>query len=750
MPEYSDEIKAKLEALRALPAEGRTPSEVVAVYWPSPDGAKYYAVSQYDELPGYEGLPVGPVVATLIPSKSSPFLDLPRSASVSDDGVDFEASDTDREWSRLIATHGEGVRVEVFGYWQPVDLFLSLWRGAMSAPKEMRRGKVKVAASTGFKSPQLVIPRRPRAVSCPFIWGGHLRSQPEIDYMRGCPFNAHLSDEERGDSPLVGIANDPSTGLPWADCSRRDVGVCLAHLGTKRFWPGFETRADPIPNNQTKGPNLMARAVGNDSVLNEPIRVIAGERLIKLPAPIKFRNEANTNHPDKGFGAAVFDIGEGPMDALWGFYINGVFVGSEHQNLRLGEGGQPPTFFSPNENSYSWTAHAFGRIQGNFNNAKAGDFTGSIRGRGMRDTRVYSAPNAYAEGYTVSRAFWLLRALCDPRWGYGNAYEKYNIDSVIDTDSWGAESVSMHDPNGTLFAGTRSTFNAELNGRVTQETIQNICAAGRIGIPYEFGGFDVFTPLRKETLDDSIPTFTDEGTEQNIIYEKGVSSLTWAPVSDKTLINQWTVNYDDASNGFADTQLVFNDQPQQLRAGRAYGDRSIKVVSKSQPAFGVTNFPEAARLGVYLLYLGLLDGGGIANPFEVKLRTWYAHAMNVQMHKPIRVLSTELQRQILLYFESRAASMPTSMPWFAGNAYQYFRVKKYERKGDLTVELTAQLYPEDFHEMIEDVEQPLPLVVAPPELNPGGRRDEQPERIGFATLSLSGDRIQGRLEQSVF
>jgi hypothetical protein len=755
MPDYSDEIKGKLEALRNLPAAERKPAEVVSFRWDS--GLRVYSTAPFDHLRenlsanlssqlGYDG----PLIVSLLPDKNTPFADLPRTNSISEDTVDFTFSNLDGEISRLITGGREGVEAEVWGYWAGVDLLLLLWRGLTKAPKEMSRAAVKLQATTGRRSPQALLPHRPHATSCPFIFGALFSTQEEIDFHQGCPFNAHLTVIQRGGRPLVGVPG-------FTDCSRAVVGDCFARMTepdtetqTKRFWPGFDVKADPIANNQTKGPNLLATAQGNASNLSDPVRVIIGERLVKSLALLAYRNETNTNHPDKGFGAGVFEVGEGPGDALWNFYMNGVFVGMEHQNLRLGDLGQPATFFSPNIGSFSGTMHAFGRIQGSFNENQAASLTASIMCRGLRNIRAYTDANTYTEVFSQNRMDAILAVLTNPRWGDGNDYARYDLNSVVICRQWCNETVAMHDANGNLFTGLRSTCNVELNGRAIQQQLTDLCVAGRIGLPFEFQGKEVFTPLKKEDLSDpdSIPTFTDEGPDRNIVFDGAKSTLTYSYTSDADLTNQWTVPFDDAANGYAETQLIFGEQRAQRRAGRAWGQRSSRIINKSQPAFGITNFSEAARFGNFLLYLGPLDAGGVANPWEVKFTTWYSEALFVQMHKPIRVLNAEMQALIHDYYT--APHRVGSYPWYAGESYEYFRVKKITRKGDLKVEIVAQLYAHDFMEQIEDVTEPPPIFVGSPEVNPGGRRDEQPEPITILGLEQIGDRLRGRFDVSVF
>jgi hypothetical protein len=694
MPEYSAPVLEKISDLQVLPAGERRPAEVVAIFWP--DNTKIYASAMYTEHPWWPDLAAAietefgeeiPITLTLIPDGRTPFRDLPRTASVSDDSISLTFSDFDDEFSDLLMTYGEGIRLEVFGYWPAVDLLLSMWRGILSAPKDMNRSQVKVSAVAGWRSPQMLVPRRPHATSCTFIFGAHYATQAEIDQSKGCPYNAHLTELERGGAPLIGVPG-------FTDCPRRVKADCSERLtepdtatATERFWPGFETRPDPIPNNQTKGPNLLARSIGNESSLNDPIRAIFGERHIKAANLLAFRNETNNNHPEDGFFAGLFEFGEGPMLALWEFRMMGQLVGAEHLQLRLGELGQQPSDWSPDVNSYSGTAHGYGRIQGEPDNATASDYSASIRSLGLKDIRVYSDADTFVEGFTRNRMWCLLHILAHLRWGYGQDYPRYDIDSAIEVAAWCDETVSVTDPNGNVFSGIRSTFNAEVTARAIQQQVKDICTAGRIGLPFEFNGKDVFVPLRAEdTSDPDIPAFTDEGPTRNIVYSGAESSLEWSYISDDTLTNQWTVNFDDASNSGVDTQLVFGDQPQQLRAGRAWGDRSKRVLSKSQSAFGITNADEAARFGLSLLFLGPLDSGGILNPWSVKFSTWYTHAFRVQNYKLIRVQNAKLQSKIAAYSAARGLSP------YPGADYTYFRVMKYIRKGNLQVDIEAQLY----------------------------------------------------------
>lgn len=688
MPNYDPATQEQLDDLQALTGAQRRPAELIAIYWPQPSGLKIYSSAMYTELPWwpdladaietYFGDPI-PITLTLIPD-GTPFIDLPRAASISDDSINLTFSDLDDEFSDLLMDYGEGIRTEVFCYWPAVDLLLSMWRGMLHQPKEMTRDQVKITATSGWRAGNMIVPKRPFAVGCTFIFGAFYDTQEAIDQAKGCPYNAHLTELERGGAPLIGVPG-------FTDCPRRVKADCTTRLVTENYWPGFETREDPIPNNQTQGPNLLAKAIGNESALSDPIRVIFGERYVKALYLLAFRNELNNNHPDEGFGAALFAVSEGPNLAMWEFRMMGQLVGAEHFQLKLGALGQTPSDWSPDVNSYSGTAHCYGRILGEFDNATASDYSGSIRVLGNNEVRVYSNLSTFVEGYTTNRAWCLLHVLAHLRWGYGQDYPRFNIASWIEAATWCDEYVTLTDANGNTFSGVRSTFNAEVTARAIQQQVKDICTAGRLGLPFEFEGKDVIVPLKAEDVDDpDIPLFTDEGATRNIVYDGAKSSLSWSVISDETLTNQWTVNFDEAANGGVDTQFIFGDQAQQLRAGRAWGDRSKRVVNKSQSGYGINSAQEAARFGNSLLYLGPLDTGGILNPFSVKFTTWYSEAFNVQNYKLIKVVNAKLQSRMSAYFTARGLEP------YPDADYTCFRVMKYTRKGDLRVEIEAQQY----------------------------------------------------------
>ena len=167
-------------------------------------------------------------------------------------------------------------------------------------------------------------------------------------------------------------------------------------------------------------------------------------------------------------------------------------------------------------------------------------------------------------------------------------------------------------------------------------------------------------------------------------------------------------SFEDAARGNIERPLTFSDVEAQLRAGRAFGDTTIRVVEKKYAALGVTNFNEAVRLGNLLLDLGEFDSGGLKNNLKITFTTFYAETLGLHPYKVIRVLSKQLTRY----------------------GFEYFRIMSLKRQPDLKVEIVAQAYPEDYYEGLE--------TVVPPASDEYEAEAEINTRTGDAIVTLDG------------
>ena len=715
-----------LDALKAL--ERPRVCELVRVSWPAPTGDIYYSSEPYHLYPAYESLAArGLKIEARFGGER--FQDLPFSSGVADESVSLDFVDIDGALRSLYALHGPGVRVECFYFFPEVGAegwLVGTWWGHLQPPEGATVDVFKCKAAAGFRSAQLPLPRRAFYRGCQALFGGKLDSLAAVA-ANDCWYNRHLGGD---------IGNLDPEGNPYLDCPRHKPAVCIERLeplGSTRApqFLAFDTVVETIVNRQTKGPTLYPLSRGNETNLDKPLRVIFGVRRVRDLDLLAYTPQYNNNHPDKGFVRVLFAVCEGRIAAMWDCRVNDVAVGFEHLNTRLGAIRQPPTGFSPNVPNYSGTAHFFG-VWGQVNPAGFGpnNLAGSCMVRGLDLIRVYADEEAYAHAYTTNRGWCLMEVLRNRRWGYGLDDARLHVPDFIELAAWCDEQVATRDPGGALVVSTRSTFNAQLTEQNAQEQVKEICLAGRFGLPFQQAGKMRVVPLRKVEGLGACPVFADEGDSRTIVRtgRDQKSSLTYSQKSDAEVVNRVVAKFDDASNNWLERPLTFEDVDAQLRAGKAFGDHTQRVVEKKYTLLGVTDYGEAVRLGNLLLDLGPFDEGGLKNNLSIKFTTWFKYAIDLHRYKVIRVLSAALE------------------PY----GFEYFRVQSIKRKPNLQVEITAQAYPAAYYEQMEDLEEPPPLPGDEGFPNPGGLPGERPEDLGFSSLTHTADQIRFRLQLSSF
>jgi hypothetical protein len=330
--------------------------------------------------------------------------------------------------------------------------------------------------------------------------------------------------------PAPGFGNlDPATSEPFTTCPRHAPAVCVERLGDSKSYLAFDTVAESHVVHETKGPNITVTSRGNENNLKRPLRVIAGKRHVADLDLLAFVVEPNTKHPDEGSVKCLFACCEGPVQALNAGKINGITIAPQHYNYRLGQRRQGQTSFSPNILNYSGTALFLGVAQGDFTSAGAEDLRGEVDIEGLNNVRVYSDAETYTEQYSTDRAWWLLHVIRNKRWGFGLDVARVNIVDFLKLEAWLKEIVSQKDKTGADSVGLRSTFNAELIDRTAQQQIADICASGRIGLPFPHRGKLRVLPLRRAEEIFSTAVFIDQAF--------------WGALARKattTEINTWT------------------------------------------------------------------------------------------------------------------------------------------------------------------------------------------------------------------
>jgi hypothetical protein len=566
------------------------------------------------------------------------------------------------------------------------------------------------------------LPRRAFFFGCQAVDGLLLTSQAEVAE-GDCPRDMHLG----GSVGVPGMENHP--------CPRGSRADCTAHIGDDLSYLAFDTTIEAIAN-RTGGRTYLEMSRGNETNLKKALRVIAGRRKVRDLDVIRYTPQTNTKHPDQGFVRAEFAVSEGPLKSMWNCAVNDALIGAMHLNVRLGQKRQPRTNFSPNANNDSGTAKFFA-VYGPTNpaNHSAATLRGSCDVEGSDDVRVYTSETAFTEQYSTDRAWWLVHALRNKRWGYGLDVARLAIErDVLPLSAWTQQEVAVKLADGTLTTARRSSFNAELTDRSAQQQINDICAAGRFSPPFPHEGKLRVVPLSKVEDLSACELFIDYGADRNICVDGGGrSTLARSMHTDATLPNRVVANFDDEAKGFIERPLTFEDTEQQLKAGRAFGDTSRRVIEKKYGLLGVTNYPEAVRLGNLLLDLGEFDEGGLRNNLRVTFTTWFAFTLTLHKHKVIRVLSRQLER-----YKQRD-----------GATFEYFRIRSIKRLPDLKVQISAQAYPVDYYQESEDLAVPPPLTPGDGGDNPGGRPGQRPRPVGFDEADFTNDRIRVRLALDV-
>jgi hypothetical protein len=693
MPEFESDIQDKIVLLQGMQRLGTGVEvyEMVKVEWPSPDGTKYYGVMPVDEVSSVppvneDDVPIDCELRLIPASEPDWFLPITIDSSIGDEDVTLEMWDGDEVISQLAEDHGEGLRTTVY-YWFPqVELLLPVWQGHLKFDEDETYDKVTFTAVQGFRASDALMPSRAHYTYCSAPFGGLFSTVAQVAECTDCPYNLQAP------GGTVGIVN-PDTGLPWTFCDRRSTASCIARGVDPKFHLSHATQTATTTNNQTHGPNLLSTSAGNENNLKEPVRVVLARRRVYGMAVMAFRRDLNTNHPEQGFFAALYEGCEGPQASVSGsrITVGGVEQNAVamHFNYRLGTRGQTSAGSDLSTHGYSGTAH----IRYNFGWCDpSGEGPGSASATavwgGLTNIRVYTDVDTYTETTTSNRVWHLARMLCDKRWGYGYDYDRLDIQSFIDAAAWAERTVTYVDPFGTSWTHVRSDSYPELIGKKVQQQIEDLCMAGRLSMPFLFNGKICVVPLKALTTDElaDCPIFTDEGEDANIVVDDdGRTSVTSKKTkSDFELVNRVEITYDNQATDYQEAPLrPLEDEDAQFRAGRVLGDNSRKINNKKFALLGVVVEAQATKMGWSIMDLGPNDEGGLQNNRTVKFKTWFSYTLDLHKEKVIKVVSSKLTKY----------------------GFTYFRVKEMKRLENLEVEMTVQAYNETYMATFEGGEE---------------------------------------------
>lgn len=707
----------RLAYLRQLQAQGRSFSvaEALRCTFAQPTGVKYFATTTY-EAPNYANLPWRPVEHRLRSnhtpgSKSRPEV-LPYNLSydIGDDTLNLEFIDTDLEMSRLFELHPEGARVELLVYIAEIDQELTLWWGRLSPPKQIQDGILSASAIFGYGSSQGFLPRRyMSSTDCDALYPPEHPEMTLDDIARNdCPVNAHLPGGTIG-----GI--DPATGAVYSSCPhnsrtecRKRVNLEAEAAGDALSYLAFDVIESTETVDQSKGADTLAKTRGNESNLNVPCSVVFGERDITGLPVLTYQIQTNNKKPADGTVSCIFPVSDSSVVSITVPEINDVPVtvapgtNKNQFTANLGTPRQPRLFLTgqTKAQNYNRVAHFRGLIFGAFGGKSGGDFRGGCHVVGNDEILRWTGSDAGTYGYSTNRAECLYWLQTNKRAGDGESGDVYVDDDWTELAARCNDTVGYSDANGNHFTGTRSTFNAIVEARKTQDVIRDICLFGRFTVPFSFEGRKRILLLKDEIIAD-VPTFRDSGSGQNIEPGAlGLPSIRISKTQPYETINRVTIWFEDEEFDYTRRPLRFNDKRLQRARGVALNDKSQQILEKQYTAFGVTKFGEAVRLGNMLLDLGEFDSGGARNNLRVEfsVRAFDADVLGLHPYKVIRVVS----RWLAPYNELTAEGENS------GNPVQYFRILTLQRSADARMRIVAQQYNRTYYESLEDATQVPP------------------------------------------
>jgi hypothetical protein len=574
-----------------------------------------------------------------------------------------------------------------------------------------------------------------------------------------CPYSVHLGPPQLSNPQASGFGKvDPGTGLAYTDCPRRNPGDCVARLGDSKSYLGFDVIVgSEVVGGGTRHP-FMAYIRANETALKIPLRVVYGQQRVQDLTLLAYESGSNPGeNASNGFLTTLFVIAEGPnvglgpalsdpnnADAIVigpsthidsSIRVNEQPMYCDHVNFsgvfgvkRQGKALVHQAGLTAQQLNYSGTSIVnldYGK--GDFRTFVPDSIKASCHMVGNKGVRVYSTPISstnYTRKYTTNRAWCLLDLLTNKRYGLGIDHGRFILTEWKALADWCDATVPGIDEDGSPISITRSTFNGVVDARTAQQTLGDFCMMGRFTPPFQDQGKLRVLPMREDEVGTPSaftgPIIADydndimPGFRQNILWEGGKSTLTYSIKNDSEVANEIKFTFNDHNYDDTERPLVFQDLQAQLLAGRAAGDLSFRVVSKSYAGMGINNLSEAARIGTMLLYYGENDSGGLKNNFTVKFKTWSVLAKLLGLHpwQVIRVLSQRVNR-----FTERG-----TLEWspYAADAFQFFRVTKMTRTDNLVLEIEAQLYA---HKSLAEF---AALPAAPGSDNPDGQTTANP------------------------
>lgn len=666
--------------------KGRFHFEVWVIDWPSPDGTKAYAWSNWLNDTRAEPFlttwlaSVG--ASTLIPafvpqSRTEVFTEITHTAGFGDDVATLRFSNIDREIERQINAYGSGVKATCYWIFPEVDggYADNYFYGQLQTPRghnSTRHDFITLTVVQGLGSSNIQVPNYGYSPQCtvryPVGPGGVMSLDQRLNHP--CTYNRDLDGDP--DQTTLGGAKGllNGDGQQFTTCPHTQA-ACIERFGHDQVYMGTITVIDTEPVGLGEHKTYSTTKSRFGQLADSKLQLLYGTGNA-AGVLVNWRNEVNPSpdNADAGTKVTLFFGGVGPISDASNFKL--MEATPQGIDYRLGTEEQTATVFSTNVPNYNR------RVVFNANKNPTNPveiqvdqlkFTFDYEGLLVR---VYSDATTFTTQYS-NNAAWCVLDWTISTW-YGLRLDPARL-KMTDFIYW---------------AGKQRTFNAIVEVRSAQQLYQDALQNQLMLPPVYYNGEWRWLPIEElDLMAGDIPTFSDIQTDpaRNIVYEERnkISSVTINRLDPGELINDVYVIFEDADNKNVARPAHFPDWSAQKRAGANYGDETTVPITKSYSAFGVTNLAEVIPLGATLRDLGpfngLVERCGLANNGEIKFYCRPARnyeALELHIGKAIFLDSTNVDPAI--YLDPN------------GDPYAAWIVKQMTRTTNGGLVVTAQAY----------------------------------------------------------
>lgn len=643
----------------------------------------YYGSAAWHEMPPFTG--IGQVIEPrLMPqNKKDPFHNLELNPDLRTENIPVLFDDIDGTIRGLFQQYSSGVAAEFFLYYPSQDLTVSIWFGQLQAPDVYGHKTTKAVATNGFRSRELTIPSRrfPRECTAS-VFAGQL---PDTDSVRSslCPYDRHVGGS---------VGNYITGTTPYASCPKLSITNCIARLSNNGlYYGGFNTDASAVVTDSRTGYLAVSRS--NASNLKEALPVVFGSKWVRKSLLLQWRREDNESNHSQGYAAGVWAICEGPVQAMYNFYVGEQLIGQIHQSPRLGTRGQPRSSYAPDVSNYSSTAHVMlraGPLDARY--VVASDMVATCVVNGFSEVSVYTddSPVTKTLTYSVNRVWCLLELYKNQKFGFGYAESRFTLADWITTAAWSNAYVShtatFPDGETVIYMGRRSTFNVIMEGRPAAEQIEDICRAGGLTVPFQHDGAFTIASFRVATTDElnNARVFTDTGQNVNIIWDGGQPMIELSQTPDNKVVNEVEVRFEEAANYDTERPITVDDPNWKLKAGRQLGPDYLLSVPKRYSAYGIASYAEAIRFAYRMLKFGEHDTGGTDNNLKLKITVPFEQALGIRRYDIIKILTSLV--------DGFKIGLGATLETLDGATAAPFRVLSMRKISGGRCEITAQAY----------------------------------------------------------